>query len=1063
MKKYYTSGLLLAALAAMPAMAQQTVYQFPAFGSVASKTASTQVQMPWKAPKAIDDKSKGVLIYAGETADAQKLRGLVKFNSNDAYYSMERVRAFFPEELNQIRGQRFGAWDGEKYHTMHTRIYTYWEYPDFYGVMNLKNGEITDSTRVWKNWIDTPWVDDTSSDKSNLPGYYDMAWNAAEGQMYMLGANYETAGRAYTELFTIDEAGNIEDVTTLDAIYYNFTFDYYGNMYAVRPLGDKDGKVIGTELVKFNQDFEPESSIELTKDGSGIIQGTYGALGFDYSTGDLYWNVITSPYGYAYINRLPTDFSGKKVEVEYLSGVMTGNQFNGFYIPYLTADTRKSAGRVASIDAVPFANGTKADTVKWTNPTMAWDRSDLADLAEVRIYRKKTSSTLDVEGATTKQLLAADNAELVATVSASGKKGEPMSWIDNTPNTGINTYYVVPCRVSGEVGVPDSVRCFIGVDVPAVVRNAKATKLSDTSIKLDWEAPLYGHDNGYINADELKYTITRLPDHKVVAQDIAETSFTDNTIDEDNVYTYRIQASTSAGKGDVLTTDGVRAGVGANVPQYMNLYDADEANRWYSSGSAQFNYTGAEDYMGYQVWSGSSGSDMWAYSPALRLQKGKQYRFAYSVMDKYTKVEFNYYTHITSAPSSDAVVQDLRSEEVLYATTNNNIRDYEDLFTAPEDGTYHFALNIKDEGSNVYTLRSLNVTEVKDNDLGAVSLNIGRDAVVDYDNKVSVTVRNFGSKDVEANSYILRIYCNTGHGLAQVGYQKWVPAIKANGSAVVDMTFIPKWEGTYNFLAKVELAGDGFADNDFSDEVAIKCVDGSVPYTNVVTNAQTEATDTHSPFMFYGAYDTSMSLYYPEEINAPQGAKILRIGYEYTGQGFKATTEEMPVKIWMKNTDQRETAQGAISTDGMTLVYDGYATFGPGEGQTLSFDLDEPFEYDNTKSLCIVASREGARDENIDMFAALYRVFNSGTGVHRSLAYSGTTAYAGSSLYPEDPVPVLSMAFDKYTGISNATTGVTVVSANAPVYNLNGQYVGNSTKLLRQGVYIQNGKKIVVK
>jgi hypothetical protein len=35
--------------------------------------------------------------------------------------------------------------------------------------------------------------------------------------------------------------------------------------------------------------------------------------------------------------------------------------------------------------------------------------------------------------------------------------------------------------------------------------------------------------------------------------------------------------------------------------------------------------------------------------------------------------------------------------------------------------------------------------------------------------------------------------------------------------------------------------------------------------------------------------------------------------------------------------------------------------------------------------------------------------------------------------------------------------------ANGRVYNLNGQYVGNSLNGLQPGLYIQNGKKIVVK
>ena len=37
------------------------------------------------------------------------------------------------------------------------------------------------------------------------------------------------------------------------------------------------------------------------------------------------------------------------------------------------------------------------------------------------------------------------------------------------------------------------------------------------------------------------------------------------------------------------------------------------------------------------------------------------------------------------------------------------------------------------------------------------------------------------------------------------------------------------------------------------------------------------------------------------------------------------------------------------------------------------------------------------------------------------------------------------------------------VKANGRVYNLNGQYVGNSLNGLQPGLYIQNGKKVVVK
>lgn len=37
------------------------------------------------------------------------------------------------------------------------------------------------------------------------------------------------------------------------------------------------------------------------------------------------------------------------------------------------------------------------------------------------------------------------------------------------------------------------------------------------------------------------------------------------------------------------------------------------------------------------------------------------------------------------------------------------------------------------------------------------------------------------------------------------------------------------------------------------------------------------------------------------------------------------------------------------------------------------------------------------------------------------------------------------------------------VKTNNRVYTINGKYVGNSLKDVKQGLYIQNGKKVVVK
>ena len=77
--------------------------------------------------------------------------------------------------------------------------------------------------------------------------------------------------------------------------------------------------------------------------------------------------------------------------------------------------------------------------------------------------------------------------------------------------------------------------------------------------------------------------------------------------------------------------------------------------------------------------------------------------------------------------------------------------------------------------------------------------------------------------------------------------------------------------------------------------------------------------------------------------------------------------------------------------------------------------------------------------------------------------YSENTPYDNkSNCWAWKEIPVLYMAFDKYVGIKDINVSEEN-NENAPVYNLNGQYVGNSTKLLKAGIYIQGGKKVVVK
>ena len=319
---------------------------------------------------------------------------------------------------------------------------------------------------------------------------------------------------------------------------------------------------------------------------------------------------------------------------------------------------------------------------------------------------------------------------------------------------------------------------------------------------------------------------------------------------------------------------------------------------------------------------------------------------------------------------------------------------------------------------------------------------------------------NIGRNKIEKNSYVVRVMLNTGEEIKEVGCNKVVPEIAAGETVDVETMFTPTLEGTFDIFATVEMEGDQELGNNQTNTVSVKCeATGSIPWTNTVTG-EGENVYTHAPFQCYGSEDIALMLYYPEEINAKAGAKLARIGFEYDANGYTETSEEQSIQIYMKNTKERECEDGVISTEGMTLVYDGTGYFLPGTNNIMSFDLDTPFDYDNTQSLCIVTRRSGTRPA---MFGCLWHVFNSGGKVYRSMDYSENTPYDNkSNCWAWQEVPVLYMAFDKNVSIKDINVSEEN-NENAPVYNLNGQYVGNSTKLLKAGIYIQGGKKVVVK
>ena len=215
------------------------------------------------------------------------------------------------------------------------------------------------------------------------------------------------------------------------------------------------------------------------------------------------------------------------------------------------------------------------------------------------------------------------------------------------------------------------------------------------------------------------------------------------------------------------------------------------------------------------------------------------------------------------------------------------------------------------------------------------------EAVVGYDNKCTVKIRNVGSKT--QSKYSIKIYCNDEGNKTLVGETTNVPTLEAGKIAEVPVTFNPTKDGMFDFYAIVGLDGDQEHRNDTTSVVRIKVNPaGTTPWTNIVTSGKDEGEDTHGPCMNSDMYEKTQSVYLASEINADKNGNITRLGYIYNANSnLTDRTDPFKVKIYLAHTDKESFSSRSqwLKDDELTLVYDGEYTLEPGQNNILAFDL----------------------------------------------------------------------------------------------------------------------------
>lgn len=987
---------------------------------------------PDNAPQRIvnDEKLNGKLMYATTIVDYDQ-PSFVKFY-RDNVYQLDRVGVVKEYDGGNIY-KRYSFIGGQWHDGSYLGYLTL--NMDF-GFVEMKGFASVDlSTGTYRMLKEIPSTS-PEDDPSNQFYFMDaMTTDPTTGRLIGLSHYFygnEATGDVVSYIGEVDPENGDYYPEKLGEYYFCIEYDHDGTLWAARwdYNAGGDGTRTGSVLVTLDPDtYKETSKVKLTREGQPFYMYFNNSMRFDPSTNDLY--MLACEY-----EDDAWDQDQYMVKIDPQTGVMTtygetsySQVLAGLYIPGFKGSVRGCASFVTGLTS-SFDDSGKV-TLSWTNPTTTWDDKELDTLAEVLVCRDNLG-------------------DVVATLKDGVTVGGSMSWTDYDATQGLHTYYVVPCRVAGERGIPDSWNAFAGRDVPGKPENVTITKES-SNLKLSWKAPEMGAHDGWYDKSTLKYNITRYPDEKQVATNHAGTEFTDNQLGEMQDYYYDIEPLTVDGKGLVATTDHMLAGSGMTPPYSTDMSTEEKRGLWTivdaNGDGTQFYQSNWDPYIGLAINTTYYANNDYAISPAIKLKGGETYKTTWKVFinqrasewypDQHNDFRFTAGKGVTAESQTTEMLKVENYQTELYDTFNM----FEAFFTPETDGEYNFGFNVVTEGSDdSLCLNAFSVEKVYDKDLAAESLEgttmPAKGAASDY----VVTVKNKGSKTI-SESYKVQIVRLDGDSKVVLGETETSESIEPQGTKNITVSAVPDVEGDFQLAAFVVLAGDEEPGNNTSAPMTVTAgPEGQIPL-NFEVSGERPSLDTRMPISFTRFYSHTQSIYRASELKDVKSIHRLALIYD-----TNTPVDEFDVHIYMGLTDKDGFDESVgneewIPLSELTNVYNGKKSIKSGSDNVMVFDLDNPFAYDDSMNLVVTFLKSGYAEDD---YPASFHMYNEDwyAAPFRSLRFehnSEEVAAPGDG-YSLPSLPVLQLAVDfvGQGGIGNIVLCGDGISFDGNIISLDG-------------------------
>ncbi len=263
-----------------------------------------------------------------------------------------------------------------------------------------------------------------------------------------------------------------------------------------------------------------------------------------------------------------------------------------------------------------------------------------------------------------------------------------------------------------------TVKQYAGHDTPLAPTGVDFTAADGTNT-VSWTAPAGGVNGGYVDAQNLRYTVVRMPDSVVVATAYAQTSYSEPTPSALHSYSYRVQATADGKAGAWAESPKVTCGDAFTTP-YSQGFDSQSDFEDYFT---VIDNDGDSTTWKYQewgniarmdlLWDSKTAADDWLVTPAVSLEGGKNYRYTIN-LKTYSKgypepvqllvgtdpKDVNSFTPIAPVDTIE-----------LYETYT----DYAKTFNIASSGKYYLALRYlgdKSKNSSMLLVKRMSVDEV---------------------------------------------------------------------------------------------------------------------------------------------------------------------------------------------------------------------------------------------------------------------------------------------------------------------------------------------------------------